>query len=98
MSDSADLDRAVKAKAVLESQAYQDAYRAVREALISGIEKCPMADVTAAEDFRRCLKLLGSVQANMATAVNSGKLALFKIQQEDTRSKNPFRSIFREKS
>jgi hypothetical protein len=98
MNNATELDRANKAKSVLDSPAYQDAYKAVREALIAGMEACPMADTAKAEDFRRCLKLLHSLQINMAAAVNSGKLAQFRLNQEEAAKKNPFRNIFRDKS
>lgn len=97
MSNLSDLDRATKAKSVLDSQAYQDAYKAVREGLIAGIEKCPMSDTQTAEDLRRCLKLLVTVQAHMQTALQSGKIVQFRIEQEEVRSRNPFNSIFRTK-
>jgi len=92
-----DIGKGNMAKSVLDSCAYQDAYKAVREALISGIERCPIADIATAEDFRRCLRLLGAIQTNMVTAVNSGKLEAFRLQQKDQASQNPFRRIFRDK-
>jgi len=92
-----DIGRANAAKSILDSTAYQDAYKVVREALLAGIEKCPMADVQTAEDFRRCLRLLGAVQGNMVAALNSGKLEAFRLQQQEAASRNPFRHIFRDR-
>jgi hypothetical protein len=92
-----DIGRANAAKSILDSIAYQDAYKAVRQALLAGIEKCPLADTQTAEDFRRCLRLLGAVQGNMVAALNSGKLEAFRLQQKETASKNPFRNIFRDR-
>lgn len=93
MSNETDLDRAAKASSVLNAPAFQDAYKAVREALIAGIEKCPTKDVETAEDFRRCLKLLSAVHLNLETALKSGKIAEFRLSQAQAESKNPFRAV-----
>lgn len=97
MSEVTDLDKAVKAKTVLESAAYQDAYKAVRESLIRGLENAPLTDVAVAEDLRRCLKLLNAINVNMTAAVQSGKLAEFRLAEEKRRAASPFRKIFRDK-
>ena len=89
------LDRAHKAKAVLENPAYTEAYEMCRLAIIDRIEKCPLSDTTTAEDLRKCLKLLRDVQANMVHAFNSGKIEEFKLTQAEKVSKNPFRGLFR---
>ena len=90
-----DVDTGLKAKAVLESPAYQDAYKATRLSIIAQMEKLPMADTDGAEKLRLCLKLLHSVQANMITALNSGKIEQFRLDEEKKRKDNPFRSLFR---
>ena len=95
MSAGEVIDLANKAKSVLESPAYQAAYEGVRAAIIAQIEKCPIADTKGAEDLRLCLKLLRSVQQNMVTALNSGKLEQFRLDEEKKRKDNPFRSLFR---
>lgn len=90
-----DIERANKAKAVLESPAYQEAYDLVRQAIIERIEKCPLSETPTAEDLRRCLKLLRDVRANMTTAINTGKLVSFRLEQDEVRRKNPLRHLFR---
>lgn len=89
------IERANKAKAVLESPAYQEAFDLVRMRLIEGIENCPVADVKKAEDFRLCLKLLKSVRMNMETAINTGKLEQFRLEEVEKRKSNPLRGLFR---
>ena len=89
------IEAANKAKAVLDSPAYQDAYKGVREALITRIEQCSLKDTDTAEDLRRCLKLLKDVQLNMLAALNSGKLEQFRLAEEQKRKENPLRNIFR---
>jgi hypothetical protein len=88
------LERAQKAKAVLEAPAFVDAFNAVRNELINRIERCPMAEVALAEDLRRCLRLLRDVRLNLEVAINSGKLEEFKLQQEKQRKLNPLRKVF----
>ncbi len=89
------LDRATKAKAVLDSPAFAGAFESVRNALIKGLEDCPSEDVKNAEDFRKCLKLLKAVRLNLETAINTGKLEQFQMNELEKRRTNPLRGIFR---
>ena len=88
-------DNATKAKAVLESPAFQKAFEDVRAKLIAGIEHCPMADTATAEEFRKCLRLLISVRSNLEAAVNTGKIEEFRLVELEKRRNNPLRGIFR---
>ena len=89
------IERADKAKAILESPIYQEAYDGVRAAIIDRIEKCSLTDTQTAEDLRRCLKLLKDVRLNMEVMLNHGKIEKFQLQQELERKKNPLRNLFR---
>ena len=89
------LERADKAKAILESPLYQEAYDGVRAAIIERIEKCSLTDTQTAEDLRRCLKLLKDVRLNLEVMLNHGKLERFNLQQDEARKKNPLRNLFR---
>jgi len=89
------IDRADKAKAILESPVYNEAYEGVRAAILANIEKCSLSDTQTAEDLRRCLKLLKDVRANMAVMLQGGKVEAFKIQEEQRRKDNPLRNFFR---
>lgn len=95
MNPAAALDLANKAKAILDSTAYQGAYDGVRAAIIDRIEHCPLSETQTAEDLRRCLKLLKDVQLNMVAMLNSGKLEQFRLDEEKKRKDNPFRNLFR---
>jgi soluble cytochrome b562 len=95
MTDGQVLDRAVKARAVLDSPAYQDAYAAVRQRLLDAMLAVKIEDSASAEDFRRCIKLLDALKAELDTAINSGKLAEANIAEIEARRKNPLRGIFR---
>ena len=89
------IERADKAKAILESPIYQEAYEGVRTAIIERIEKCSLTDTQTAEDLRRCLKLLKDVRLNLEVILNHGKIEKYQLQQELERKKNPLRNLFR---
>ena len=95
MSAAQEIDRATKAKAVLDNPMYQESFELCRLAIIDRIEKCPINDMESAENLRKCLKLLRDVRANLTVALNSGKVAEFTITQEAVAKKNPFRGLFR---
>lgn len=76
------LDRANKAKQILESPMYVEGFEMVKKAIITRIEECPLADTSVAEDLRKCLRLLRDVRANLDLAMKQGKLVSFKIEQE----------------
>lgn len=95
MSAPQDLDQAIKAKALLDDPTLTGAFEAVRSSIITAIENCPLAGVESAEDLRRCLRLLKAVKGHLEAAVQSGKVAEFRIAQEKARKDNPLRHFFR---
>lgn len=95
MNEAQALDRATKAKAILESPIYLEAFHATRQSLFDLIEKAPIADVATAEDARRCLKLLTKIDAHMRHMLETGKVAQFNLAEREKRSLNPLRGIFR---
>lgn len=95
MTPAQAIDRANRAKAILDNPMYDESFELVRAALHDAIEKCPQADTQSAEHFRKCLKLLRDVKANVTAALNTGKLDAFRIEQEVQAKKNPLRHIFR---
>lgn len=95
MNESAILDRAIKAKALIENPMYDESFEMVKKAIYDRIESTPMADKDAAEDLRKCLKLLRDVKANLTISLESGKLVQFDIVQAEQRRKNPLKGLFR---
>jgi len=89
------IERANKAKAILESPLFAEAFETVRQRLLAGIEDAPVAATIQAEDFRKCLKLLRSVRQHLETAINTGKLEAFKLEEAEKRRSNPLRGLFR---
>lgn len=93
MTPAQTIDRANKAKALLDNPLYDESFELVRQALHDAIEHCPQADTVSAEHFRKCLKLLRDVKANVTQALNTGKVDAFRIEQEA--KKNSLRNLFR---
>jgi len=89
------IERADKAKAILQSLLFMEAFEMVRGRLITGIENCPVKDVETAEDFRKCLKLLRAVRQHLEVAINTGKLEAFRLEEAEKRKANPLRGLFR---
>jgi hypothetical protein len=89
------MERANRAKAILEDPLYQESYELCRLAIHDRIEKLPLAEVGAAEDLRKCLRLLRDVRANMIEALNTGKVAAFRIAEDEKVKKNPLKGLFR---
>lgn len=88
-----DIDRASKAKAILESYVFVDAFKNVRDEIIRRLES-PQTDTETAEDLRRCLRVVGAVRTNLEAAISSGKLEAFRLEQDEKRKKSPLR-LFR---
>ena len=92
MSDA--LDRATKAKAILESYVFVEAFSRTREKLIEALERCALTETQQADDLRRCMRLLKDVKTNLEQAINTGKLESFQLAQEEKRKRNPLRKFF----
>lgn len=95
MTQANDLDRGAKARAILENKLFNESFDLVKASLFKQMEALPMADKNGIEDLHKCLKLLNSVKANLIMALNSGKVAEFRIAQAEKQSKNPLRNLFR---
>jgi hypothetical protein len=95
MTPAQAIDRANKAKALLDNPLFDEAFALVRSALFESIEKCPQMATQDAEHFRKCLKLLKDVRANVILALNDGKVESFRLEKEIEAKKNPLRNLFR---
>ena len=54
----------------------------VREAIVQKWESSPVGDKEGQHELRLMRKLLGDVEANIKTAIETGKLARIQIEQE----------------
>jgi len=71
--------------------------KALRPAFVRwpGGNRMELSETETAEDLRRCLKLLRDVRANLELALNQGKIASFRLAEEEKRRTNPLRHLFR---
>ena len=89
------MERANKARIILESQMYGESWDMVRQAIIARIEACPLSDTAQAEDLRKCLRLLRDVRANLELTMKQGHLASFELAQKEERRKRTIKDFFR---
>lgn len=82
MSLSDEIQRGIQAQSILDSEIYQESVEAVRSAIIRQWEACPIRDVEGQHELKLMLKLLGDIQANIKTVMETGKLASVQIERE----------------
>lgn len=73
------LHRASKAQALLNDPELNQAFDAVRAAIIEKIEACPIRDDDGLRILRLQLKLLKDVRMNLESVVNTGKVVQDRI-------------------
>ena len=76
------LELSNQAKFLLEHPMFKRAMDGVHAAIIKRIEDCPLEDINAAEDLRKCLRLLKDVKANIEAYASHGKIVAFQLEQE----------------
>jgi hypothetical protein len=81
MSIEVDLDRADRAKSILNNPTYQESFDLVRQAIIDQWETTPIRDRDGAHELKLMLKLLGDVRANLERAISDGKLAAHELDR-----------------
>ena len=80
MSLDADLDRASRAKALLDNPTLQEAFDLVAKAIHEAWEAAPVRDAEGQQILKLQLKLLGDVRANLERAIADGKLAAHELE------------------
>jgi hypothetical protein len=73
-----------RAKNVLADQAFQDAYNAVRAAIIEQWEKCPIRDREGAHELKLMLKIHTDIGKHLEKAVEDGKFAAEELKRDKT--------------
>ena len=76
------VDRASKAKALLDNPMFDESFAMVRAALLERLEHWSLQDTSGAEKLRMMLKLLRDVRANIEQAVRDGKVSSFRLDEE----------------
>ncbi len=84
MSYENDLERASKAKLVLDNPEFQRAFDGVTQAIHEAWERAPIRDIEGQKLLKLQLKLLSDVRANLERAIADGSMAAVEL---DHRSK-----------
>lgn len=74
----------MRAKSVLDDDAYQKASKAVRDAIIESWENCPIRDREGAHELKLMLKIHGDIEKHMQKAVADGKFAAEELKRDKT--------------
>jgi hypothetical protein len=80
MTIETDLDRAHRAKAILDNPTYQESFELVRQAILEQWEATPIRDKDGAHELKLMLKLLGDVRANLERAIADGTMAAHELE------------------
>lgn len=75
---------AAKAKTVLDSDAFQGAYNAVRAAIIESWENCPLRDREGAHELKLMLKVHTDIKGHLEKAVVDGKFAASELEKDQS--------------
>lgn len=78
------LEAAGKAKTVLESEAFQNAYGAVRGAILDAWEQCPVRDREGAHELKLMLKIHADILGHLKKAVDDGRFAAEELKKDKT--------------
>jgi hypothetical protein len=91
MSLDADLDRASRAKALLDNPTLQEAFALVAQAIHEAWEAAPVRDTEGQQILKLELKLLANVKAQLELAIADGKKAAFELDHRRTANLADFR-------
>jgi hypothetical protein len=80
MNIESDLDRAARAKAILDNPTFQESFDLVRQAIHDQWEATPIRDHDGAHELKLMLKLLGDVRANLERAIADGTMAAHELE------------------
>ena len=76
------MEEAARARSVLDDDAYKNASKAVRDAIIEAWEQCPIRDKEGAHELKLMLKLHGDIEKHMRKAVDDGKFAAEELKRD----------------
>lgn len=77
------LERAARAKELLETGVFKEVHAEIRNELIAAIEACPTQDVERLQELTLSLQLHNRHRKKLERWVEDGKLEAKKAQQQD---------------
>lgn len=75
MTPEQEIQRADKARQILDSDVFKEAFGDVEEALLSGIRRAPIKDVDLRDKLCQQYVALHTIRDQLRTYIESGKLA-----------------------
>lgn len=78
------MEEAARARSVLEDDAYKNASKAVRDAIIEAWEQCPIRDREGAHELKLMLKIHTDLGKHLQKAVDDGKFAAEELKRDKT--------------
>jgi hypothetical protein len=78
------MEAGARAKTVLESDAFQKASKAVREAIIESWETCPIRDRDGAHELKLMLKIHTDLIGHLQKAIDDGEFAAKELKRDKT--------------
>lgn len=89
MSLTTDIERANRAKQLLDDPMLTEAFESVRTAIHNLWEETPLRDAQGAHELRLMLKLLGDLRAVFEIALADGELAAMKLKEINSHVLSP---------
>lgn len=85
--------RGDQARLILENPIYVETVNSIREGIIQAWESAPLRDKEGANELKLMLKLLGDLNRNIETVMQTGKMAKIQMERENVfkRAVNKFR-------
>lgn len=78
-------DRAAKARVLLDSDLFNEAFADLRQAYIDGWEATSARDQDARERFWTAITVLARVRGHLETMLTDGKVAMVELNEMDAR-------------
>lgn len=82
MELSDELRRGDMARLVLENPIYVETMQSLRDGIMQAWENAPIRDKEGQNELKLMLKLLGDLQRNIETVMQTGKMAKIQIERE----------------
>lgn len=78
------MEAAARARSVLDDDAFQNAYKAVRAAILEQWENCPIRDREGAHELKLMLKVHTDIGKHLEKAVKDGQFAAEELKRDKT--------------
>ena len=94
MTLEAEAAKGTKARLLLESEIYKEAFTKTRQAIMDTWASSPIRDAEGQHELRLMLKLLDDVNGYIVSVANTGKLAQAQIEHEN-KAKEMAKRVFK---